>query len=390
MKSIAYIPYHDWRKIVAEGNRTRDAHFIDSFRKSKDINQLIIVNRPITRSELFIKKKTLKTKLPEQLIFKLGKGRLYKIDEHTFLVDFISNEVFSQIFRGRKWFFDAYGNNDFVHFYTKCLSFLKTDNPPVITANVFSYKFMKTISSKKMFDAWDNFYLMPGLKSIKEELFVAYKNLAQDVSCWITNSEENKVFYKEKYNAFVSDVITNGVDRNMFSKNREIPNDLLKIKKLGNLVAGFGGKITHLFDVDIFNFITSENPNINFVVLGQVLDKTVFSEIEERANVFYLGDKHYSEYANYISNIDFGIIPYRIEENQHGGDSIKAYEYLAASLKVIGTRGNGLQNLEDYISIADSKEEFSAYLKKSVEKKTFLVDEFSWENKAKLFLDKVK
>jgi len=390
IKRVTYIPYHDWRKIESEGNRTRDAHFIDSFRKNKQIEKLLIINRPITHSELFIKKKKIRSRLKEELIFKSGKGRLYKIDSQMYLVDYISNQNIDQIRKGRGWFFKAYGNSEFINFYKECLDFLKIKDIPVITANVFSYQFMKAIESKKLFDAWDNFYLMPGLKGIKEQLFTAYHNMAKEVPCWVTNSEENKIFYEQHYNAYVSDIVKNGVDVGVFSKTKtNIPKDLLKIKDLGNVVAGFGGKITHLFDVDIFNFIASDNPNINFVIIGQILDKEVYSNIEQRKNVFYLGDKHYSEYVNYISNIDFGIIPYRIKQNQHGGDSIKAYEYLAASLKVVGTRGNGLQNLEEYISIADTKEMFSEYLKKPLVKKEFLVNDFLWSNKAQLFLNKL-
>lgn len=390
IKRVAYIPYHDWRKIEAEGNRTRDAHFIDSFRKNKHIEHLIIINRPITYAELLIKKRSIRTKLQEELIYKSKGGRLYKVDDQTYLVDFILHQNMLQIKNGRKWFFSAYGNEDFVSFYKKCLIFLEIKDVPVITANVFSYQFIKKIHSKKIFDAWDNFYLIPGLNNIKEELFIAYQNLAKDVSCWITNSEENKSFYTEKYNASVSDVVKNGVDADIFCDNQKIPKDLKRIKDLGNLIAGFGGKITHLFDVEIFNFITLDNPSINFVIIGQILDKSVFLKIKQRNNVFYLGDKHYQDYANYISNIDIGIIPYRIKENQHGGDSIKAYEYLSAGLIVVGTRGNGLQSLEEYINISETKEAFSNYLKFPHKKKKFITSEFSWKNKAQLFLDKIE
>ena len=54
--NLSIFPYHDWRKILVEGNRTRDAHFIENFRASDRIQKLIIINRPITLSELVIKK----------------------------------------------------------------------------------------------------------------------------------------------------------------------------------------------------------------------------------------------------------------------------------------------------------------------------------------------
>ena len=55
--NLAVIPYHDWRKILIEGSRTRDAHFINHFQKSEEIEKLIIINRPITIPELILKKR---------------------------------------------------------------------------------------------------------------------------------------------------------------------------------------------------------------------------------------------------------------------------------------------------------------------------------------------
>ena len=57
--NIVYVPYHDWRKILNEGNRTRDAHFINSFRQDETVDKILIINRPITYTELLVKKRTL-------------------------------------------------------------------------------------------------------------------------------------------------------------------------------------------------------------------------------------------------------------------------------------------------------------------------------------------
>ena len=49
---IALIPFHDWRKIMLEGFRTRDAHFIEEFSKEKDRIKIII--NLILRYSLFV------------------------------------------------------------------------------------------------------------------------------------------------------------------------------------------------------------------------------------------------------------------------------------------------------------------------------------------------
>ena len=389
IKALAYIPYHDWRKIVAEGNRTRDAHFIDSFRKNKQLNKLIIVNRPITFLELIVKKRKLNFKLNGEVVFEKSNGKLYKIDEQTFVLDFVMNQSLKQMIKGRSWFFMSYQDKQFKHFYYECINYLDCEYLPVISANIFAYRFFESIKGKKLFDAWDNFYLMPGMKSIKKELFEAYLSYSKSTKKWFTNSTENISFYKRNYNVSDIELLTNGVGKGVFNQKNSIPDDLKKIKNKGNILAGFGGKITHLFDSEIFNYITANNPKINFIIIGQVLDKKEFKKIVIRENVYYLGDKHYGVYPNYITNLDIGIIPYRIKDKQHGGDSIKAYEYLASGLKVVGTNGNGLQNLEEYIHIANTKEEFNEMLKMSNEKETFEIENFSWENKSFKLLEEI-
>ena len=53
--NLVVVPFHDWRKILLEGSRTRDSHFIEEFRKRQD--KVIIVNIPTTLLEIIIKKK---------------------------------------------------------------------------------------------------------------------------------------------------------------------------------------------------------------------------------------------------------------------------------------------------------------------------------------------
>ena len=59
MKNIVIIPFHDWRKIQQEGFRTRDAHFIKQFELNKNIENVLIINRPTTWLEILTKKQRL-------------------------------------------------------------------------------------------------------------------------------------------------------------------------------------------------------------------------------------------------------------------------------------------------------------------------------------------
>lgn len=389
MIDLTYIPYHDWRKILFEGNRTRDAHFIESLRENKNVGKLLIINRPITYAELVIKKKTYIRRLKNEIVYKNKRGILYKIDEKTFLMDFLFKQNIAHTRNGRKWYFDAYGNKNFLSFYRECLKQLNIEDGYTVSSNIFSYKFISSIKTKKIIDAWDNFNLIPDVSSVKDEILQAYQSLASDVDQWVTNSEENVAYYSKHFNIKNISIIKNGVSVDRFKQDFKIPKELDLIRQRGKKIVGFGGKITHLFDTDLFNYIASYNKDFDFVIVGQIIDKKVFSKIKFKENVFYLGDKHYDIYPSYIKNFDVGIVPYKINEEQHGGDSIKVYEYLAAGLAVVGTRGNGLQYLEKYINIADNHRDFSEFISSPSSKEKIILSEITWDKKVNQLLKKL-
>lgn len=388
--NLVYLPYHDWRKILKEGSRTRDAHLIDAFAHHKEIGKLLIINRPITFSELIIKKKTFRLQMEGKIIFKKKFGRMYKVNDRTFVLDMFLPQNLKHILNGRSWYFSAYENKLFLSFFYECLEFLEFENYAALSSNIFSYRFFQSLDGSKIMDAWDNFNLMPGMQHIRTPLEKAYSKLGEVIPIWVTNSQENAIYYRKNFNPKEIHIIKNGVDYGRFQKTYEIPEDLKPIKKNGKRIIGFGGKITHLFDAELFNYLVSKNSDLNFVILGQILDKKVFETINFEENVFYLGDKHYDNYPAYICNLDLGIVPYQINENQHGGDSIKVYEYLAAGLPVVGTRGNGLQDLEEFVNIADSMDSFNDLIKKPVKKKNMNLVNISWDQKATDFIDLIE
>lgn len=381
---LIVVPYHDWRKILAEGSRTRDAHFIEEFRKSDEISKLMIINRPYTWAEILLKKK--KISLGGKLVFKEGNGRIYALDERTYLFDYRVNQDVLHILKGRAWYIDAYQNDGFIHFIRKGLKYLEVNNCKAVSQNVLAAKLFQHLEiSELAFDAWDNFLLMPGLKGIRSLLEQNYREYASRARYWYTNSNQNIAFYTKHFKPAEIKLVKNGADMQRFNKTYAVPEDLATVPKPR---LGFGGKITHLFDVELFNHLSDKNPDKSFVLVGQVLDKNVYKQIALRPNVFFLGDKHYNEYPAYVANFDLGIIPYRVGQSQHGGDSIKAYEYLAAGIKVVGTRDNGLETLEAHMYLANSPEEFNKHVQTNHnEKVPFESQQHSWQTKTLNLLD---
>lgn len=382
--NLIVIPFHDWRKSENEGFRTRDVHFVKSFENNQDVGKMLIVNRPFTKLELMIKKH--KLKLNGELIYKRNGFYITKITSKIYVLDYMSNDMIGQLMLRHKWFIKKYGDKKLLQFIEEAQEILNMTNPKVISQNVFAYRcLIKSKAKDKLFDAWDNFTKFPDYAHLKSEIENGYSQISKNVKSWITNSVENQSFFKNKFDVKDVFLIKNGVNEDFAKDCSEVPSD---IKNIPRPIVGYGGKISYLVDADLLNHITNDNPNLSFVFVGYVLDKENYNKIIKRPNMYFLGDKKYDVYPCYVKHFDLGIIPYKINEKQHGGDSIKAYEYLQAGINVIGTKGNGLIDLSNYIYLAKNKHEFSMFLKTDLkQKKLFKANEFSWESKANNVLE---
>lgn len=376
--NIVCIPYHDWRKIKKEGSRTRDAHIIHHLVQHPNVGNLLIINRPTTYTEIFLKKK--KLKITGEKIFSSRGCDLYKVEEKIYVLDYISKDFLGPILKQKSWFFNSFKDIQLKDGFKKAVAFLNLEFDVIFSQNIFSANFALNNNLTCIFDAWDNFLLFPENKKIEKELLKAYQDFSDNADSWITNSIKNIKFYEERYNLKECFLIKNGVDIEIFKKKYSTPDDL---KEIPSPIIGFGGKITHLFDYNLFNYVVSNHPDKNFILVGQILDKQVFSKINKAENVFYLGDKNYEIYTSYVTNFDVGIIPYVTDHLEHGADSIKVYEYLAAGIGVLGTQGAGMAEMNKFMAIASNKEEFSAILdtvlinKNEIE----LPNEYSWSYK---------
>jgi hypothetical protein len=386
MKSILVIPFHDWRKIIKEGFRTRDAHFIESFGKVEGL-QTIVINRPITVLEILATKKP--KKIEGEILLREKGFTLYKVADQTFVIDCISQDLIGHFFKKHAWYINAYAHKSYLRFIEKSLAFLNAQSFSVLSQNVFSHRLITELSSEvKVFDAWDNFNLIDDYFYIENEVKQAYKSLSENTDFWITNSTDNVNYFLSQFSSLKIHLIPNGLDLKRFDPTNDysIPKD---IERIQHPIVGFGGKITQTIDVEILNYAIRENPDVSFVLVGQVLDKKVFSAIHKSPNVHYLGDKFYDEYPNYVNAFDICLVPYYIDEHKKSGTNpIKVYEYLALQKKVIGTNGNGLENLGDYVYLINTKEELSQEIKRGItnEKDCMDLNQNSWMTKVKEFL----
>ena len=378
--NVVIVPFHDWRKILIEGFRTRDAHFIEQFEKHNNLN--IIVNRPTTRFEISLRRK--QNLIKGEVVLARQGFKLYKISERLYLIDFVSNDIIGQVLKGYNWFIEQYANPKYIAFINDCFKQLGiADSYNLINQNIFAFKLSEKLNPRtSIFDAWDNFTKFEVYSKVKDQIESGYNSYATNCDFWITNSKDNIACFQERFNPKQLYLITNGVDVSRFSMNNNMscPEDLKSIQRP---IVGFGGKITHLIDVDLVNETVEKNKNISFVFVGQILDKSIFNAINKTSNFYYLGDKHYESYPNYVKNFDVCTVPYITdEEKKSGANTIKVYEYLATNKKVIGTGSNGLEDLKSHLYIVNNAIEFTEELKDiSNHKEKIDLNSHSWKTK---------
>lgn len=382
------VPFHDWRKILLEGFRTRDSHFIEEFQAKNGI--VLIINRPTTLLEILLKRK--RKLINGEILLARGQCKLYKYSENTYLIDYVSNNIFGQLTKKYNWFIDMYGNDRLINFIQESLSMLGIkEDYTLLNQNIFASNLSTLLKPNvSIFDAWDNFVKFDVYKKINHKIVEGYKKFSEACDFWITNSTDNISEFKNRYQVEQIHLVTNGVDVNRFTtRSNNTPKDLIEIKRP---IVGFGGKITHLLDVDLINRTLELSPDTSFVFVGQILDKTVFDRLEKRDNFYYLGDKHYEIYPDYVKNFDICTVPYVVEEDKKSGaNTIKVYEYLATRKKVIGTLSNGLEDLVDHVYIVKDANEFSKEIKHLTnEKKPIDLESHSWKTKTKQIIDLIK
>ncbi len=120
---------------------------------------------------------------------------------------------------------------------------------------------------------------------------------------------------------------------------------------------GYFGAIAEWVDTELILALALERPQWSFVLVGSTWSGHT-ARLEQLDNVFFLGERPYSELPSLAAGFDIGIIPFRRSALTDSADPIKAYEMLAAGLEVVATPLPELEPIGDLIRRADSTSRF--------------------------------
>lgn len=342
--NLVVVPFHDWKKCEREGFRTRDAHFMQEFGKHPAIDKLLIVNRPISLSEIILLRRNWHVKQGRLLQQKKG-VYLAHVLEKTFTIDILIPEVVKPVFMQRNWIPYIFGKSIVVDAIQSSLRQLGMDKSyALFISEPLFVPLAQQLSPKALIlDAQDNLLKHPlyqNVLGLKE-----YYEFCQDHADLIyANSAETAQWLGQKRPDATH--IPNGVDIERFNPACEhpTPEDILPFSRP---IIGYAGKMQELFDVDLLLAAANAIPEATFVCIGQLLNPKQLKSLWGCRNIYYLGDKHYTSLPDYLHAFDICIIPARMSK-QHGGDPIKFYEYLAMGKPIVTTNIGGVSAFANF------------------------------------------
>lgn len=154
-------------------------------------------------------------------------------------------------------------------------------------------------------------------------------------------------------------IIRNGCEYKHFnhlSKYRKVPQEL---KKIQGPILGYYGAIAEWFNHKLIIDHAKKYPTHNFVLIGEVTHKSILEEAKQYSNIYFLGEKKYSELPGYLRYFDVCLIPFHLNNVIKATNPVKIYEYLAAGKPVVTTDIPELRHIRELIYISKNAKEFS-------------------------------
>ncbi len=133
-----------------------------------------------------------------------------------------------------------------------------------------------------------------------------------------------------------------------------IPADIANIS---GPIIGFWGLIENRIDLDLVAYLAKRQPEWSLVLIGYVENKD--NPCTGLENVYFLGQKKFSELPGYAKAFDVAMLPYRMDEFFYNCNPLKLREYLATGKPVVSLRNPEVEKYQDIVSIADDYADFA-------------------------------
>lgn len=196
---------------------------------------------------------------------------------------------------------------------------------------------------------YDDFINVPYFKGFAEE---TEQEFIVKVDLLIVTSDELK---KRKQQADTPvEIVYNGVHFNSFYQYKKRADVAATLPK----TIGYTGSIDNRIDIDLLEPVVKKMPYINFTFTGKVFDKTVYNRLSPYNNVTFIPPVAADEVPKLMSDVQVGIIPYKLNALTAAIYPLKANEYLAMGLPVVMTPFASIGEADEVIYRAGNSDDF--------------------------------
>lgn len=386
--NIVMIPFHDCKKWIGEGYRTRDAHLAENFVKNDKVEKLLVINRPVSLAEKLLKKQNWVT-LPSKTVTESKNFRIGLLDNGIYCLDTYVPDFFKVAIEKKSWWFTAFTYDFVKNSINKALEFLGMKDAVLLLQNPMAIGAVESVKCRKfVFDAIDNWLYHPQMSKIKKVVSKNYDYVDKNADMILTVSKALTETFSENKNV---NWVSNGVDIDYFTS-------AFKTEKSEKPVIGYVGKIQDRVDFDLVEKCLKEFKDCRFVFLGPAYSQQArISELDSKySNIEFTGDVHYNELPEKMKEFDIAVIPHKVDSFTKSMNPLKLYEYLAAGKQVVSTPVAGVDGISDNVYIAGDYSGFTENLKMAVSRigavscnaiAETIPQEYTWKNKSEHILD---
>jgi len=157
----------------------------------------------------------------------------------------------------------------------------------------------------------------------------------------------------KKFNSNVS-LVPNAVEYDHFVTARNKAPKPHDFPKGDRPVIGYYGAIWTWFDIRLLENAAKKREKYDFVLIG-TLYEPYRKRLSKLQNVYYLGEKPYSELPAYLSNFDVATILFKKSKLTKSVNPVKVFEYLAGGKPVVSTRLPELEGYPEVVLVSNEK-----------------------------------
>jgi len=141
------------------------------------------------------------------------------------------------------------------------------------------------------------------------------------------------------------------------------PNNILA--NVRKPIIGYYGAISDWFDNELVEYLAMERRDWSFVFIGHTFGSDI-DRLKRLKNVYFLGEKPYTELPLYLYWFDVCIIPFKLNKLIKATNPVKFYEFMSSGKKVVSVELPELIPYADYCYLAKDKYEFMSKIEEAL------------------------